>query len=197
MRTHIRLLAAVGAALVSLAAQAQDDWSVVLNGRAFHMNAERDWNEANWGLGFEKEFDTDARWVKVALGNGFKDSANEPSYMAGGGVKRRFRLPAVHEDFYVDLGVIGFVMTREDVNDNRPFPGVLPALTVGLRHVAINVTYLPDAAVDRVTHADLVDPAMKGVFFLQLKLDAGLFGFGHRRAARLAAEDAEVLVDAD
>ncbi|HEY8520619.1 MAG TPA: hypothetical protein VIN61_11110 [Gammaproteobacteria bacterium] len=198
MRTHIRLLAAATVALSPLSAHAQGDWDIVLNGRAIHMNAERDWNEANWGVGFEKEFDTDARWVKVALGNGFRDSADELSYMAGGGVKRRFRLPAVREDFYVDVGVVGFLMTRQDVNNNRPFPGMLPALTVGLRHVALNLTYLPDAAVDRVTNAHLVDPSMKGVFFLQLKLDAGLFGFGGgRRAARLAAaESGETLAEA-
>jgi len=164
---------------------AQGDWGVVLNGRAVHMNAAREWNEENWGLGFEKEFDSSARWVKVALGNGFKDSLGEPSYMAGGGIKRRFRMPALDNQFYFDVGVIGFLMTRSDVNDNQPFPGLLPAVTFGARHVALNVTYLPDSVVDRVTRAHLTDPDMRGVLFLQLKLDARLFGIGARRLARL------------
>ena len=175
----------------SLPAFAQGDWGVVLNGRALHLDAAQDWNEDNWGLGFEKEFNPNARWVKVAVGNGFRDSLGEPSYMAGGGMKRRFRLPNVYDGFYVDVGLIGFLMTREDVNNNQPFPGVLPAITFGMRHVALNVTYMPDAVVDRVTNAHLVDPDMKGVVFLQLKLDARLFGMGARRLARLARGDDE------
>ena len=177
MRILVASLIGVVMALPT-SAFAQADWDIVLNGRAVHINAERQWNEANWGLGFEKEFDTSSPWVKVALANGFKDSVGEPSYMAGGGLKRRFRMFSDH--LYLDVGVIGFLMTRKDVNHNQPFPGALPALTFGSRRVAVNVTYLPDGVVDRVTNANLVDPNMGGVLFLQLKLDASLFGFGGR-----------------
>ena len=160
-------------------ASAQGDWDVVLNGRAIHMNAAQKWNEANWGLGFEREFNSSGRWVKVALVNGFKDSVSELSYMAGGGLKRRFR-PAA-DAFYVDVGLIGFMMTRQDVNNNQPFPGVLPAMTLGSRRIAVNFTYLPDSVVDRVTNAHLADPQMDGVLFIQLKFDSSLFGFGGKR----------------
>ena len=71
-------------------AQSNGSWDVVLNGRAIHMNAARDWNEDNWGLGIEREFAARSPWIKVALANGFKDSVGQPSYMAGGGIKRRF-----------------------------------------------------------------------------------------------------------
>jgi hypothetical protein len=54
-------------------------------------------------------------------------------------------------------------------------------VTFGSKRVAVNVTYMPDGVVDRVTHANLTDPDMGGVLFLQLKLDASLFGFGGRR----------------
>jgi hypothetical protein len=160
------------------AAHAQSDWDVVLNGRSVHINAAKDWNEENWGLGVEREFNSDGRWVKLAIANGFKDSDGDPSYMAGGGLKRRFKLFSDHA--YFDVGVIGFLMTRQDVRHNQPFPGVLPAMTFGGKRVAVNVTYLPEAAVDAVTNAHQVDPAMSGVFFIQLKLDASLFGFGNR-----------------
>jgi hypothetical protein len=159
-------------------ARAQGDWDVVLNGRAVHLNAAQDWNEENWGLGIEREFDTERRWVKVAVANGFKDSLGEPSFMAGGGVKRRFRLAS--DDFYVDLGIVAFLMTREDVNANQPFPGVLPAMTVGGKRVAVNFTYMPGSVVDRVTKAHLRDPQLDGVLFIQLKLDSSLFGFRER-----------------
>jgi hypothetical protein len=165
-------------------AQSNGAWDVVLNGRAMHINAAREWNEANWGLGFEREFATESPWVKVALANGFKDSMGNPSYMAGGAIKRRFRLHS--DDFYVDVGGIAFLMTRENVNRNEPFPGVLPAATFGFRRVALNLTYLPDRVADRVTRSRRHDPSMQGVFFLQLKLDASLFGVGGRRRALVA-----------
>jgi antimicrobial peptide resistance and lipid A acylation protein PagP len=159
-------------------AQSNGAWDVVVNGRAVHMNAARNWNEENWGLGLEREFATESRWIKVALANGFQDSMGNPSYMAGGGIKRRFRLRS--DDFYVDVGGIAFLMTRENVNRNEPFPGLLPAATFGFKRVALNLTYLPESVADRVTSSRRHDPSMQGVFFLQLKLDASLFGFGNR-----------------
>ena len=84
------------------AANAQGDWDVVLSGRSFHLNAARQWNEDNWGFGVEREFNPERRWVKLFLANAYKDSVDEPSYMAGGGLKRRFRVPS--RDFYVDIG---------------------------------------------------------------------------------------------
>ena len=180
-------IAAIGCGVLMDEARAQADWDVVVNGRAVHMNAAADWNEENWGLGIEREFDTQSRWIKVAVANGFKDSLGEPSYMAGGGVKRRFRV--VSDDFYVDLGVVGFLMTREDVNDNQPFPGLLPAMTVGSKRVALNFTYLPGSVVDRVTSSRLRDPELDGVLFIQLKLDSSLFGFGGRRRDLFASAE--------
>ncbi len=167
---------------------AQEDWGVVVNGRAIHVNAARHWNEDNWGLGFEREFDGGGRWVKVALANGFRDSDERPSYMAGGGLKRRFHAAS---GLYLDVGVVGFLMTREDVNHNRPFPGALPAMTFGAKHVALNVTYMPDSVVDHVTKANLHDPAMRGLFFIQLKLDASLFGWHGRHPAITFADSSK------
>jgi len=166
------------------AAQSEASWDVVLNGRAVHMNASRNWNEDNWGLGFEHEFASTSPWIKVALANGFKDSMDNPSYMVGGGMKRRFAVG--HRDFHVDVGGIAFLMTRQDVNRNEPFPGVLPAATFGFKRVALNLTYLPESVVDRVTNSKKHDPSMEGVFFLQLKLDASLFGLGRRDRQWLA-----------
>jgi hypothetical protein len=46
--------------------------------------------------------------------------------------------------------------------------------------VALNLTYLPESVTDRVTNSRRYDPSMNGVIFLQLKLDASLFGFGRQ-----------------
>ena len=169
-------------------AQSDSAWDVVLNGRSVHMNAGEQWNEDNWGLGIEREFKSASPWVKVALANGFKDSLGNASYMAGGGLKRRFHVRS--DDFYVDLGGIAFMMTRDGVNGNAPFPGVLPAATVGFKRVALNLTYLPEAIVDRVTNSKVHDPSLEGVFFLQLKLDASLFGIGRRGGREWLAQSA-------
>jgi Antimicrobial peptide resistance and lipid A acylation protein PagP len=182
------LAALLGSFCNNATAQSSDGaWDVVFNGRAVHMNAAKDWNEDNWGVGVEREFASPtSRWVKMALVNGFQDSMGDPSYMAGGGLKRRFRPGA--DDFYVDVGGIAFLMTRERVNDNRPFPGLLPAATFGFKRVAVNVTYLPESIADRATNSRTHDPSMHGVFFLQLKLDASLFGLG-RHNRQYFAED--------
>jgi hypothetical protein len=171
------------------AAQSDSAWDVVVNGRAVHLNAARDWNEDNWGLGLEREFASQGRWIKVALVNAFNDSMDNPSYMAGGGLKRRFRPGS--RDFYVDVGGVAFLMTRENVNRNEPFPGLLPAATFGFKRVALNVTYMPESVVDRVTNSKKHDPTMEGVFFLQLKLDASLFGLGRRNGQWLAQKGAD------
>jgi hypothetical protein len=160
--------------LVSVATAATanaQDWQMILNGRAIHLNAAREWNEHNWGLGVEREFDSGDRWVKVAVANAFKDSVGDLSYMGGGGIKRRFRLPDVSETFYVDVGVTAFLMAREDVNDRRPFPGALPVVTVGSRNVALNVVYMSDDAVESASDIPIKDRTMTGVLFLQLKLN--------------------------
>ncbi|HET7608507.1 MAG TPA: hypothetical protein VFL84_07515 [Gammaproteobacteria bacterium] len=153
------------------------------------MNAAKDWNEDNWGLGIEHEFRSTGRWIKVAMANGFEDSMGDPSYMAGGGIKRRFRFG--DNSFYTDLGGVAFLMTRETVNGGKPFPGLLPAATFGFKRVALNVTYLPESVVNDVTHSHKYDPEMHGVFFLQLKLDASLFGLGRRGRLFLAENTAE------
>jgi hypothetical protein len=187
--TWIVCIAAVfGLSTHNADAPSDSAWDVVLNGRSVHMNAGEQWNEDNWGLGIEREFKSASPWVKVALANGFKDSLGNPSYMAGGGLKRRFHVRS--DDFYVDLGGIAFMMTRDGVNGNAPFPGLLPAATVGFKRVALNLTYLPEAIVDRVTNSKVHDPSMEGVFFLQLKLDASLFGFGRRGGREWLAQSA-------
>jgi hypothetical protein len=177
--TYVVLL--LGSTVICRPLFAEGDWGIVINGRSVHMNAEKHWNEDNWGLGLEKELNSSARWVATAVANGFKDSMDNPSYMAGMSIKRRFRAPS--NGFYFDAGLVGFVMTRHDVRHNDPFPGALPTVTFGARHLAVNVTYMPGSVVDHVTHAHLLDPAITGVFFIQLKLVVSRFGPGHDTVA--------------
>lgn len=165
----------LGTAMLALAlvgpALAEDpDWSVVLNGKAIHIGANRDWNENNWGLGVERELAGHSPWVKVLFANGFIDSNDEMSYMAGGGIKRRFRPLPGRRDVYADMGVVGFLMTRRDVRDNEPFPGLLPAVTLGTDRFAMNLSYVPGRFVTHATDLRYEESGIKGIMFLQLKL---------------------------
>lgn len=144
--------------------------SAVLNGRSIHIGASEDWNENNLGLGLEYQFATQSRWKTILMANGFRDSNDSMSYMAGAGLHRTLFDTHRLGDFYVDVGLNAFVMTREDVNGNRPFPGVLPSLTIGNRYAGINLTYLPESAVEKMTDAYLSDESISGIVFLQFKV---------------------------
>ena len=147
------------------------NFSAVLNGRSIHVDATENWNEDNVGLGLEYQFATESRWKKRVMVNGFRDSNEDMSYMAGAGLHRTLFATDRLDGFYIDAGINAFVMTRRDVNDNRPFPGAVPSLSVGNRYMGINLTYLPVKAVERMMDVRMMDDTVSGIFFLQFKVD--------------------------
>jgi hypothetical protein len=144
--------------------------SLVLNGKSYHVNSSYDWNEDNSGIGFEYQFATESRWKKSVMANGFRDSNDTMSYMAGVGFSRRIVQSARFAGFYFDAGLSAFLMTREDVNDNKPFPGILPIVSFGNRYAGFNLTYLPKQAVEKMADANFVDPTLSGIVFVQFKV---------------------------
>ena len=135
-----------------------DDLSLVVNGKAIHLNTPsgKNLNEKNWGLGVQYEWTVkDSHWVPFASASGFVDSNKNPSYYAGGGALRRFQANHLH----FDVGAIGFVMTRKGYKDDKPFLGILPVVSVGTERVAVNMTYIPK-----------VDPKAVALVFFQLKI---------------------------
>lgn len=147
----------------------------MLNGRSIHVDATEDWNDDNVGLGLEYQFATESRWKKQVMVNGFRDSNEDMSYMAGVGLHRNLFATDRLNGFYVDAGVNAFLMTRRDVNDNRPFPGAVPSLSVGNRYLGFNLTYLPVKAVENLLDTQMMDDTVSGVFFLQFKVDVSQF----------------------
>ncbi|MDH3275770.1 MAG: hypothetical protein OEM99_14665 [Gammaproteobacteria bacterium] len=147
------------------------NFNAVLNGRSIHVDASQDWNEDNAGLGLEYQFATESRWKKQLIVNGFRDSNEDMSYMAGAGLHRTLYTTNRLNGFYVDAGINAFLMTRRDVNDNRPFLGAVPSLSVGNHHMGINLTYLPVKAVERAIGVRMTDDTVSGIFFLQFKVD--------------------------
>ena len=149
------------------AAPAQaDQWSLLINGKAVHLDDPGDDvnDDGNWGAGVQYDFDiTAGKWVPFINASGFKDSNGNPSYYVGGGTAKRFFLGKDDGSLHLDAGVVAFLMTREDYNNGNPFPAVLPMVSFGTNRIALNVTYAPE-----------VGPIDVAVLFFQLKI--GVFG---------------------
>lgn len=143
---------------------------MIVNGKSYHIDASYDWNENNLGAGVEYQFQQKSAWRKVVMANAFEDSMDEMSYMAGAGLHRRLYETDNLAGFYIYAGLNAFVMSREDVNDGRPFPGVLPSLTIGNSKMGLNLTYLPRQAVQSFTESEIVDPTISGIIFVQFKI---------------------------
>lgn len=171
---RIGLLVLISTAPISVATAGE--FSAVINGKSYHIGAVDDWNEDNYGLGIEYQFATESRWKTRLMFNGFRDSNEDMSYMAGGGLHRNLLSTYHFAELYMDVGVNAFMMTRRDVNDNKPFPGALPSLTLGNRYVGFNLTYLPKQAVEKMYDAEMMDQSISGVVFLQFKLSMSNFG---------------------
>jgi hypothetical protein len=161
-RAFLALLLTLAAGLTAGTAVA-GEMSLLVNGKAIHLNppAGKNLNEKNWGLGLQYDWDiVNNKWVPFAAASGFIDSNENPSYYVGGGALRRFQFDGTH----VDLGAIGFVMTRKGYKDNQPFLGVLPAFSVGTNRVSVNMTYIPK-----------VEPKAVPLWFFQLKISLSNF----------------------
>ncbi len=128
---------------------AADELDVVLNGKAVHLN-DGNYNEKNWGLGLNYDFNERDKWVRFLHSSVFKDSNNQTSKYAGGGTKRRFHFGAGTDGWHADVGVIAFLMTRHDYHDNNPFFGALPFVAVGNKWVTVNATYIPSISPKHV-----------------------------------------------
>jgi len=148
----MRLLMIVTLLLGFAANCVADELYVVVNGKAIHLD-DGDYNEDNWGLGVEYTFTPRNNWIKFVNASYFKDSSYNTSKYVGGGIKRRFRLDEDKDGWFVDVGAIGFVMTRKDYKDNDPFVGALPFASLGKGPVTLNMTYIPEVTPK---HKDLL-----------------------------------------
>jgi len=149
---------------------ADGKFSAVVSGRSYHFDSTYDWNEDNYGLGIEHEFAQKSAWKKIAMVNGFRDSTDNMSYMAGAGLQRRIYETDKLAGFYIYAGLNAFLMTRDDVDGGRPFPGILPSISIGNRKAGMNLTYLPRRALEATLDAHVVDPTLSGLLFLQFKV---------------------------
>ena len=137
-----RLLTMIVVSLLFSPLVVADSVHLIINGKAVHSN-KKNFNENNWGLGFEYDFEEEEKWIPFVTGSYFKDSYSETSKYIGGGSKRRFMLEDDKEGWHVDAGMVVFIMTRKNFNNDDPFFGALPFVSIGTSKFAINATYIP------------------------------------------------------
>ena len=169
-RLAIHVIAASLLLVLSASPALAGTLSAVVNGKSHHFNSTYDWNEDNYGFGIEHQFEQKSAWRTIAMANGFRDSTDNMSYMAGAGLHRRLYETHKLAGFYVYAGLNAFVMTRDDVNGSKPFPGILPSISIGNDKVGFNLTYMPKKAVEATTNSMMVDPTLSGILFLQFKV---------------------------
>ncbi len=177
MNKNNKLMICAATVLVALLSSAANagTFNAVINGKSYHFNSTHDWNENNLGLGIEHEFASQSKWRTTVMANGFRDSTDNMSYMVGAGLHRRLFETEKLSGFYISAGLNAFIMTRDDVDDSKPFPGILPSVSIGNDKIGINLTYLPKAAVEKTTKSNLIDPGISGILFLQFKVSMDLF----------------------
>ena len=145
-------------------------FDLIVNGLSYHADTDHEWNESNYGLGFEYQFDSDSSWIWSLNANAFIDSVNNMSYMAGGGLRKRLIESDGASGFYFDAGLNAFMMSRKDVNDYLPFPGILPTISTGFRNLGINLTYLPAFASKELVKSNVSNPDIGAVYFVQFRV---------------------------
>ena len=132
-----------------------DSVNLIINGKAIHEN-NKNYNEENWGIGFEYNFEEKKNWINFINGGYFKDSLFNTSKYLGGGTKHRFSMGSEKNSWHIDAGVTAFLMTRKDFRNEQPFFGVLPYVSIGTNKYAVNATYIP-----------AVSPKFEALWFFQ------------------------------
>ena len=147
---HWLAIIAIGVVVLTSAPARADQWSLLINGKAIHLEELHgsDLNEDNWGAGVQYDFDmTKGKWVPFISASGFKDSNGNPSYYTGGGTVRRFSFGEEKNSVHLDAGVVAFLMIRKDFMNGDPFPGVLPVISLGRKKSA--------STASRCTHCSI------------------------------------------
>jgi hypothetical protein len=111
-----------------------DELSVLLNGKAIHLDEQSDvhYNENNWGAGFQYDMaPIEETLVPFVTFSGFKDSNKNTSYYGGGGLLHRVKFEWGKTPMHFDAGAIVFLMKRKGFHDGDLFPGILPAFFAG------------------------------------------------------------------
>ncbi|MBO1113815.1 lipid IV(A) palmitoyltransferase PagP [Bordetella petrii] len=100
----------------------------------------REFNEGAWGGGYGRSiYDEDGDWQGL-YAMSFLDSHARVQAMAGYGFLKMAR---VSSHWRLGAGYTLFLMSRKDIMNYVPFPGILPLVSVQYRKASVNATYIP------------------------------------------------------
>lgn len=98
------------------------------------------YNEAAWGGGLGKGlFDEKGNWHGL-YAIAFLDSHRNIEPAAG---YAYLKVATINKDIKAGIGYSVLVTSREDINHNIPFPGILPWASIFIQNVSIAATYIP------------------------------------------------------
>ena len=113
------------------------DYYLDINGLSKHLNTPVEYNERNLGFGVTRETQDDSL-IKMLTAGGYKNSFNNPSYYAGGGLAKRFGTG----DYYMDIGGLLGGITGYD---KAVSPMAAGLLSVGKKDLAkLRMMYAPE-----------------------------------------------------
>jgi hypothetical protein len=109
------------------------DYYLDINGKSKHLGTDVKYNEDNHGFGITAEKDG-----KFLTAGKYNNSFNDPSYYAGGGLKKKYG----NKDFYIEPGIMGGIVSGYE---DKITPMILPMITAGLYdYGALNLMYAPE-----------------------------------------------------
>ena len=124
-----------------------DELSMIISGKAYHTSGSG-LNEDNYGLGLQYDFAERRRWIPLINFASLRDSNDNTSHYIGTGIKYRFKLAPQSDPLNFDAGVFALAMKRPDYNDQEPFLGILPFVSLNNAWGGINLTYVPSLEQD-------------------------------------------------
>lgn len=99
-----------------------------------------EFNEAALGGGYGRSiYDEDGDWQGL-YAMSFLDSHSRIQAMAGYGF---LKIGNLSQNWRVGAGYTLFLMSRKDINNYIPFPGILPLVSVEYRRASVIATYIP------------------------------------------------------
>ncbi|MFZ2854508.1 MAG: lipid IV(A) palmitoyltransferase PagP [Rhodocyclaceae bacterium] len=97
-------------------------------------------NENSFGLGIGRgAYASNGDWHGLYV-MGFRDSHDEPQYLAGYGYKTYWQIDG---ELKAGLGYTAFLTARSDIARYTPIPGILPIASLEYRKVSLDTAYVP------------------------------------------------------
>lgn len=109
---------------------------------AYSQDKISQYNELPWGLGLGKGLINESGNWEGIYGMAFKDSHNVFEYMVGYGWIPMWNIGG-NPDWKYGAGGTVFLMSRQDIMNYVPFPGILPAVSLSYKDVSVQAAYIP------------------------------------------------------